>query len=84
MHTHATLEPQLPEFKAVVESYEAARLEFKRQKKIAHFKSERNGEMLDHDMYFHREDLLNMFRDKFANDETELEKLGISSSNVLI
>lgn len=64
----------LKEFKAVVESYESvARLEFKRQKKIAHFKSERSGETLNHDMYFDREDLRDMFRDKFVNDESELE-----------
>jgi hypothetical protein len=74
MHTHVTLEPQA-EFKAVVESYESvARLEFQRQKKIAHYKSERSGEMLNQDMSFCREDVRDMFRDKFENDETELEK----------
>ena len=74
MHTHVTLEPQA-EFKAVVESYKSvARLEFQRQKKIAHYKSERSGEMLNQDMSFCREDVRDMFRDKFENDETELEK----------
>ena len=63
------------EFRDVVKTYEnAARLEFKRQKRLAHYKSERTGEMLSHDMYFDRDDVRDIFKDKFVNDESELDK----------
>lgn len=65
----------LSEFEQVVESYESvARLEFKRQKQLARFRSENSRTGLNHDMYFDRDDVRDMFRNKFVNDEKELEK----------
>lgn len=66
----------LETFEIIVQSYEsAARLEFERQKRIAMArKNVIDGDRVTHDSYFDREDVKEIFAEKFENDPDELDQ----------